>query len=120
MRLDESQHSLRQPEPPRGQIYFIQDKGSESIGIGGTVVSMIGIDGAWVGRSKNNSYFSVPAEPGEHHVCASVRSHMGDPIELAQFVAEPGKIYYFRERVVLSRYELYIFLIPSTATRPSI
>ncbi len=112
VRLDTSQHSLTQPEQGKGQIYFIQDKGPQPFGIGGTVVSTIGIDGAWVGGNRNNSYFSMLAEPGEHHVCASVRSNMGDPIELAQFIAEPGKVYYFRERIVLTSYGLHLFLDP--------
>jgi Protein of unknown function (DUF2846) len=107
VKLDNSQHTVVQPAPGKAQVYFIQDKGLQSFGIGGTVVSMIGIDGAWTGENKNNSYFSVSVEPGEHHVCANMQFL---PMELSHFIAEAGNIYYFRERVVPTRFGVYLFL----------
>jgi hypothetical protein len=98
--LDNSQPTIAQPLLDKAQVYFIQDEGAKSLGFGGTVVSMIGIDGQWVGGNKNSSYFSVLVEQGEHHLCAKVQSHSGHPIELAHFIAEPGKIYYFREKII--------------------
>lgn len=64
VKLDDTQHTPPLPEPRKAQAYFIQDKGVYPFGIGGTVESTIGIDGAWVGQNKNNSYFSAPVEPG--------------------------------------------------------
>ncbi len=110
VKLDDTQHTPPLPEPRKAQAYFIQDKGVYPFGIGGTVESTIGIDGAWVGQNKNNSYFSAPVEPGEHHVCTSMHSHVGSPTELAHFTAEAGKAYYFRARVVPTPYGLYLFL----------
>jgi hypothetical protein len=110
VKLDNSKHAIAQIDPGKAQAYFIQDKGVASFGIGGAVVSMIGIDGAWVGANKNDSYFSVPVEPGEHHVCSNVESRWEHPMELTHFMAEPGKVYYFRERVVPTPYGMYLFL----------
>jgi len=101
VKSDKSQHTLAEPEPGKALIYFIQDNGEQSFGIGVAVVSWIGLDGAWVGANKNNSYFSVPVEPGEHHVCSALRSELlGHPVELAHFTAEAGKVYYFRARYI--------------------
>ena len=39
----------------------------------------------------------------EHHVCSNWQKRIGkleDKTQLADFVAEPGKIYYFKTRVV--------------------
>jgi hypothetical protein len=114
VKLDDSKHPIAQIDPGKAQAYFIQDKGLASFGIGGSVVSMVGIDGAWVGANKNDSYFSVPVEPGEHHVCTTtVQSFRWEqPMELTHFMAEPGKVYYFRERVVPTPYGMYLFLDP--------
>jgi hypothetical protein len=96
VKLDKSEHALAQPEPGKARVYFIQEKGSDALG----VTTMIGLDGTWVGANKNSSYFSVFVEPGEHHVCANVRSSRGNPVGLMHFTAEAGKVYYLNARVV--------------------
>ena len=108
VKQDDSQHTVVQPEPGKAQVYFIQDDVG-SFGIGGTVTSMIGIDGAWAGENKDDSYFSVPVEPGEHHLCVNVQSHVGHPMELSHFIAEAGNVYYFRERIVPIPYGMYLY-----------
>ena len=105
VKLDNSQHGVAQPEPGKARVYFIQDRGGQSFGIGGSVEAMIGVDGTWVGANRNNSYFSVTVEPGEHHACADMHS-----VELANFNAEAGGIYYFRVRAVGTGYGVYLFL----------
>ena len=112
VKLDDSQHTLAQPEPGKALVYFIQDKGLQSFGIGGTVETRIGLDGTWIGANKNNSYFYVYVGPGEHHVCANVQSSVMYPMELTRFTAEAEKAYYFRVRVVPTPYGLYLFLDP--------
>src|ERR1700691_5978154 len=67
VKLDKTQHTLTQPDSGKALVYFIQENGT----------ARIGLDGTWVGANKNNSYFSVPVEPGEHHVCADVRTPRG-------------------------------------------
>ena len=90
-----------QPVSGQAQIYFIQDNGQQKFGIGVSVTTWIALDGTWVGANKNNSYFSVSVEPGEHHMCSSLRSEvLGQPVEMSHFTVEAGKVYYFRERYV--------------------
>jgi hypothetical protein len=94
--LDKSEHTLAQPEVGKALVYFIQDDGLYGNHEHFTV--RIGLDGAWVGAYKNNSYFAVSMSPGEHHLCANVQSQfsVGSLVALAHFTAEAGKVYYFR------------------------
>lgn len=81
------------PESGKSRVYFIQEMGR---------VINVGVDGAWVGANKDNSYFSMPVGPGEHHVCVSVQSRFseGRLLALAHFTAETGGAFYFRIRLV--------------------
>jgi hypothetical protein len=100
--LDESQHALAQPEPGKARVYFIHDAGTGST-LGYPTVK-VAMDGAWLGANHGNSYFSVSAEPGEHHVCITLQSSLvAQRVELAHFTAAADTIYYFRTRLVLSR-----------------
>lgn len=96
VKRDKSQHALAQPEQGKTWVYFIQEKGSDALG----VTAMIGLDGTWVGANKDSSYFAVSVEPGEHHLCANLQSRRGHPVGLAHFTAEAGQAYYFNARVV--------------------
>jgi hypothetical protein len=91
MKLDKSQHSLTQPESGKARIYFI--------GVDG----LIGIDGAWAGVNRGNSYFSVSVDPGERHICVAgqYRDRHGEQlavIALAHVQAEAGKTYFYGQR----------------------
>jgi hypothetical protein len=105
--LDNSQHTFAQPETGKGRVYFIQDDGP--LGSHQHYTLRLGLDGVWVGAYKENSYFAVSVEPGEHHVCANVQSNasVGTIVELAHFVAEAGKNYYFRTRFIAGITSLY-------------
>lgn len=94
IKLDKSQHTLTQPEPDKARVYFIQDIGRVSC-LGTCAKAKIAVDGKWVGAIRNNSYFSISVEPGEHHMCAD----SGKELALLHLNAEPGKSYYFRARV---------------------
>lgn len=102
VKLDESQHTLVQPDPGKARVYFIHDAGTTNT-LGYPTVK-IAMDGAWVGAHHGNSYFSVSVEPGEHHVCVTLQSSLvAQRVELAHFTAEAGKIYYYRTQLVTSR-----------------
>lgn len=111
VQLDKSQHLQAQPETGKARVYFIQNLGPLNF-IG---VINVGLDGAWVGANKNNSYFSVSVMPGEHHVCEKVKSHIfvyGQLVELSNFTAQAGGIYYFRARLVEGENSPFLFLDP--------
>jgi len=102
VKLDDSQHTLAQPDPGKARVYFFGDAGT-SITVGYPTVK-IAMDGTWVGANHGNSYFSVSVEPGEHHVCVTLQSSLvAQRVELAHFTAEAEKVYYYRTRLVLSR-----------------
>jgi hypothetical protein len=99
VKLDKTQHTLAQPEPGKALVYFIQENGGAA--------SKIGLDGAWVGANKSSSYFAVSVVPGEHHVCADVRTPRGVPgvpMGFLHFTAEAGRVYYFDARPLYGRY----------------
>ncbi len=99
--LDKS-HSLQpNAEPGKATVVFIQDLGTAKFGLGVHLIGRIGIDGSWVGATKDSSYFSVSLGPGEHHICVNLVSRLlGNPVEFAHFTAEAGKVYYFRSRYI--------------------
>ena len=98
VKLGSVEHTPAQPEPGKAQVYFIQDSGL--YGESQHYTLKIGLDGAWVGAYKHNSYLTASVEAGERHVCASIQSNhsAGMILALAHFTAEPGKVYYFRTR----------------------
>jgi hypothetical protein len=102
VKLDDTQHTPAPPLPGKALVYFIHDAGSDAVLAYPT--TKFAMDGAWVGADHSNSYFAVPVEPGEHHLCATLQSSLvDDRSEFAHFTAEPGKVYFFRTRLVLSR-----------------
>ena len=105
--LDDTQHTLVQPDQGKARVYFILDDGP--LGSHQHYTLKIGLDGAWVGAYKQNSFLVASVEPGEHHVCANVQSiaSIGHLLALAHFTAEAGKIYYFRTRFIPGINTLY-------------
>ncbi|HEY1253216.1 MAG TPA: hypothetical protein VGF01_00395 [Terracidiphilus sp.] len=91
------------PEPPpagKAQIVFIENSIKD-----GTPTVRYGMDGAWVGANKGNSYFYVTVDPGVHHLCAGWQSSQGrlqKSIDVASFTAEPGKVYYFAASITMT------------------
>ncbi len=64
-----------------------------------------GVDGAWVGATKGDSYFTLSVAPGEHTVCASMQSVQSQLkksfTHVASLTAEPGKVYYFEAQITI-------------------
>jgi len=80
--------------PDKPKVVFVQ-RNERCIGCS---VTRVGIDGAWVGANKGDSYFAVAIEPGEHHVCANWGAPLArteSKIELTDLLAEAGRVYYF-------------------------
>jgi hypothetical protein len=69
-----------------------------------SVTTRVGLDGAWIGANRGDSYFFFPVEPGEHHLCSDWHVGFvaggGTKVSLASFTAEAGKTYYFRVRTM--------------------
>ena len=96
------EHPLVQPDPGKALVYVVEDPKFKVVN---DVTTRVGVDGAWVGANRGNSYFSFPVEPGKHHLCTDWISGFlpnGRLVSLSSFTAESGKIYYFRVRVSAS------------------
>jgi hypothetical protein len=96
------------PQPGKAQIVFIEamDKNLACWSCG-SPTSRYGMDGAWVGATQGNSYFTVDVAPGEHHLCMDWQSTFGrlrQKIGMAEFTAEAGKTYYFEAKVKIKEY----------------
>lgn len=112
IKLDHAHQTVELPQPGKAQVYFIQDTGVK-VTFGVYPTTLIGIDGAWVGAYKNDSFFSIEVDPGEHHFCSNMDSiSTGHQRQLAHFTAEPGKTYYFRTRLLLAQGLIYPELNP--------
>lgn len=100
VKLDTGHHSADEPAEGKALVYFLQDTGTANpFGTGSAQVTKVGMDGAWVGANKNDSWFSVAINPGEHHLCVNAQSRLfGHVMEFAHFTAEAGHVYFFRTR----------------------
>jgi hypothetical protein len=92
--------AMAQPEAGNSQVYVIEvfDK---VVGEIGHPTLRIGLDGAWMGADKGNSYLTFPVDQGEHHLCAKGQSRLkriSRQVAFTGFTAEAGKNYYFRAR----------------------
>ena len=98
--------SAAQLQPGKALVYVAEDFRKAPGEIGNPTLR-VGMDGGWVGATRANSYLSFTVEPGEHHLCTSWQSRRQRLSKLAAFAgftAEPGKVYYFRERITYSSY----------------
>jgi hypothetical protein len=104
VKLDDSQHDLVPPEDGKVRIYFIHEAGLPFTRLTlGYPTLKFAVDGVWTGADHGDSWFSASLDPGEHHLCATLQSSLVDHrVELKRFVAEAGKSYYYRTRLVLS------------------
>ena len=101
VKLDNTQHSLGQPEPGKALIYVIEvfQRPPGELGI---PTIRVGLNGAWVGANHGSSYLSFSVDPGEHHLCTnwqSVFKRLSDQHSLTSFTAQAGKTYFFRVQV---------------------
>ena len=94
------------PTPGKALVYFVQDDRYFLSRPRPTV--KWGVDGSWIGATRSLTYFHIAVDPGEHHLCAQWQSAVilseSKQTAVAHFVAEPGRVYYFRaSKFVLAR-----------------
>jgi hypothetical protein len=86
------------PEAGKAQVFFIEKSekppaiGCLSAGVSCNDVARFGVDGAWVGATKGNSYLPISLEPGLRHLCAVV----GKEVHAEPLTVEAGHAYYFQ------------------------
>src|ERR1039457_7540505 len=74
VKLDDTQHTLTQPEAGKAVVYIIHDAGS--LGMIAYPTTKFAVDGSWMGANHGDSYFSVAVDPGEHHLCTALQSSL--------------------------------------------
>jgi hypothetical protein len=95
-----------QPEPGKALVY-VAEEFKKAPGELGNPTIRVGLDGAWMGATRANSYLFFSVSPGEHHLCTNWQSSLKRLSRLAafaRFTADPGKTYYFRARITYSPY----------------
>jgi len=100
VKTGQNQHSAPQPDSQKALVYVVQEFGQ--VECKGCAVTKIGLDGAWVGANRGNSYIFFYAEPGERHLCMNWQSRFESrsrAFAVANFTAEAGKTYYYRARL---------------------
>ena len=91
--------ALSSPADGKARIVFLDVRDRPRFGEA-NFVARYGVDGAWAGATKGDSYFTFDVDPGERHLCASVQHYVGmgreqkDFIAMYKLTAEAGKIYY--------------------------
>ncbi len=81
---------------------FVSEVFKKVPGEWGNPTIRIGLDGAWMGATRANSYIAFSVDPGEHHLCTNWQSHfkrLSREAAFTGFTAEAGKTYYFRARI---------------------
>jgi hypothetical protein len=100
VKIDKHSHPIGHAQEGKVLVYFIQD--DTQFDSRPRPTTRIGIDGAWVGATKANSYFYVSVNPGEHDLCSSWQSapvfNTGHTAAAARFTAVGGQTYYFLVR----------------------
>ncbi len=92
---------VAEPGADKALVYVIEVFNKASNELGEPTVR-VGLDGAWVGATKGDSYSSFSVTAGEHHLCTEWQSQfkrLSRNVALANFAAEAGKTYYFRARI---------------------
>jgi hypothetical protein len=97
-----------QPAPaplPAGKAQIVFIENVEEYGFYMTEpATRFGVDGAWVGANKGNSYFVSTVDPGLHHLCVNWQSSKdaeSSKVSMASFTAEANKVYFFQVKVLL-------------------
>ena len=98
IQLKKNAPTLDGPEAGKGQVVFTETSerppkiGCFNAGVSCNDVARFGVDGAWVGATKGNSYFAISLEPGVHHLCAV----LGKKVDAQSITVAAGKTYYFQ------------------------
>jgi hypothetical protein len=93
VKTDKTQHPQAPLDAARAVVYIFSDR------ISFDQTYRIGMDGKWMGATRDESYFFFTAEAGEHRLCWEVQkgqSTLTDQGAATTFTAEAGKTYFFR------------------------
>ncbi len=85
------------PRPGKALVYVIQN--DTYFYSTPKPITRVGLDGAWVGATRDDTYIYFEVEPGEHDLCGSWQPPLGfgsgRGVATTHFMAESGRAYYF-------------------------
>jgi hypothetical protein len=91
--------SVSTPDAGKATVYIVEPSDMGDKGRFNRLTIRHGLDGAWLGATQGFTYLSRTVDPGVHHLCSRLQSHLrafSDQVSLNNFEAEAGKRYYFR------------------------
>lgn len=102
MHVQASQAKTNAPLPPgQARVYVIGMFRKPAFEFMLNPTILIGMDGQWIGATRNRSYLAISVNPGDHHLCAQWNSTLQKRLPaLSNLKAEAGKTYYFRARIM--------------------
>jgi hypothetical protein len=89
------------PAPGKALVYVLGQDLTADVCDECGIIARVGLDGDWTSALRGTSYVAFAVDPGERHLCVNWQSRMSGRSKvaaLANFTAEPGKIYYFKMR----------------------
>jgi hypothetical protein len=96
----------------KGLVYVIEDMRHTPLS---TTNFRVGVDGKWVGATRNMTYLSFAVDPGVQHLCVDLQGHAWGQLEkgitLRRLNAEAGKTYYLRARMVWGKNTLPLMFV---------
>jgi len=87
--------------PGKARLVFIETLDKHGV-IGAAATARYGVDGAWVGANKGNSYFFIDVDPGNHQICANWQAinTTGRNVGMTEVNAAAGRTYYFETAIL--------------------
>lgn len=76
VKADASQHLTPAPENGKALIYVVGEEWGGAFGV----------DGKWAGAISAGTYFFLPIDPGEHHLCARSQGLFVRPVFLRSWI----------------------------------
>src|SRR5947207_3153411 len=83
-------------ESDKAVIYVIQEREPLTC-LGPCPTYRVGLDGAWLGANRGDSFSFFSIAPGNHNLCTNTQRRAVLASALS-FTAEAGKVYYFLAR----------------------
>ncbi|MGB7280748.1 MAG: hypothetical protein WBE13_00695 [Candidatus Acidiferrum sp.] len=100
VKTDKKQHPAGQMEPGKALVYVFDDEKRDAHeAYLGDITVKVGVDGAWIGATRYQSYFFFPVSVGDHRLCAGWQSKLQKFEKIrtaASFSAGAEEVHYFR------------------------
>jgi hypothetical protein len=101
IKKDVSASAVTQPPEGKALVYVVEEMPSTFF-LSTTVA--LGVDGSWIGATKQHSYMSFTLDPGVHPLCAQYQggAAVGEPV-LRRLNVQGGRVYYLLYRGIFTR-----------------